>query len=69
MCNWTTLAEEVLRAELPSFEAIQSIATLLQLERDPPEEKVNKAAGVLGTLLQLPKVLTLAIVDFEVNQK
>lgn len=59
MCNWATLAEEVLKAELPSFETVDSMSVLLQLERDPPEARLRAAAAVLGRRLDLPQAAAL----------
>ena len=52
MHNWVTLVMEVIRAELPSFEAFSSMATLLQLEGQPGEFEV--ASERMGKLLTLP---------------
>ena len=52
MHNWVTLVMEVVRAELPSFEAFSSMATLLQLEGEPGEFEV--ASERMGKLLTLP---------------
>ena len=49
--NWTKLVREVVKAELPWFEAFSSLSTLLQLEDRAPE--FEKAAKNLGGLLSV----------------
>ena len=59
MNNWTILVNEVVKAEVPWFEAFSSMATLLQLDGRPPQ--FERAASNMGSLLSIPAVTLLRI--------
>ena len=50
MHNWVMLVNEVIRAELPAFEMLSSMTSLLQVEEDPGDldEAVTRVAKVLA---------------------
>ena len=49
MNNWVTLAKDVIRAELPSFEIFSSMSNLLQLEGGGDiQESATRVGHVLG---------------------
>ena len=54
MNNWTVLVKEVVKAEVPWFEAFSSMSTLLQLDGRPPQ--FERAAANIGSLLSIPAV-------------
>ena len=52
MHNWVQLVNEVIRAELPAFEMLSSMTSLLQVEEDPDD--LDEAVARVAKVLKLP---------------
>ena len=52
MHNWVQLVNEVIRAELPAFEMLSSMTSLLQVEEDPDD--LDEAVARVAKALKLP---------------
>ena len=63
--NWTMLVKEVVKAELPWFEAFSSLCTLLQLDARPAE--FDRAAKNMASLLSLPAAALQHLSHHEVS--
>ena len=51
--NWTVLAKQIVKAEVPWFEAFNSLSTLLQLNGSPTADEYARATCSIATLLSL----------------